>query len=212
MSKKSKGISKGIIAGVTALILVAVLIILAFSYVNNQKAREVTTEPAVEISTVDGILLSDFYLIYPPTPKEVVKMYSEITTCFYNEKMDEVTLEQLAEKSRELCDEELVANQSFEDYVDSLKTEILSFNSKSLTVSGYTLSSAADVEYYSVDNFNFAKLYVTYRLRQGTEFVYSNEVFLLRKDDDGHWKIYGFTLADDEEASEDTTGAVSEAE
>ncbi len=212
MAKKSKGISKGIIAGITALILVAVLIILAFSYVNNEKAKEVTTEPAVEISAVDGILLSDFDRNYPPTPKEVVKMYSEITTCFYNEKMDEVTLEKLAEKSRELCDEELVANQSFEDYVDSLKTEILSFNSKSLTVSGYTLSSAADVEYYSVDNFNFAKLYVTYRLRQGTEFVYSNEVFLLRKDDDGHWKIYGFTLADDEEASEDTTGAVSEAE
>ena len=43
MSKKSKGISKGIIAGVTALILVAVLIILAFSYVNNQKAKEKST-------------------------------------------------------------------------------------------------------------------------------------------------------------------------
>lgn len=206
--KKSKGISKGIIAGITAIILVAVIIILAFSYVNKQRASEVTTEPAVEVSAVDGILLSDFDRNYPPTPKEVVKMYSEITTCFYNEKMDEVTLEQLAEKSRELCDEELVENQSFEDYIDSLKTEILSFNSKSLTVSGYTLSSAADVEYYSADGFNFAKLYVTYRLRQGTEFVYSNEVFLLRKDDDGHWKIYGFTLADDEEPSE----ALSEAE
>ena len=202
MNKKSKGLSKGIIAGITAIILVAVLIILAFSYVNKEKAKEVTTEPAVEVSAVDGILLSDFDRNYPPTPKEVVKMYSEITTCFYNEKMDEVTLEKLAIKSRELCDEELVANQTFEEYIDALQTEILSFNSKSLTVSGYTLSSAADVEYYSVDGFNFAKLYVTYRLRQGTEFVYSNEVFLLRKDDSGHWKIYGFTMADDEPTSE----------
>ena len=29
--------------------------------------------------------------------------------------------------------------------------------------------------------------------------MYSNEVFIMRKDEDGHWKIYGFDLAKEED-------------
>ena len=66
-------------------------------------------------------------------------------------------------------------------------------------MSGYSVSAAADVERFDEDGFEWARLYATYRLRQGTEYLYSNEVFLLRKDDDGHWKIYGFDLVEDQE-------------
>jgi hypothetical protein len=69
-----------------------------------------------------------------------------------------------------------------------------------------------DVEEFVVDGRECARLYVTYRLRQGTEYIYSNEVFILRKDENGHWKILGWELLEEEEVEslQETVGTSEE--
>lgn len=201
MYKKRK-----ILAGVIVVLMLAVFALGFFLYLSRQNSASVPEETIV--SKVDEVLLRDLTRNYPPSPKEVVRYYSEITTCFYEENLTEDELKKLALKARELYDAELLASQTEEEYMEDLKKDILDFNAIGIVVSGYSLSASTDVEFFTQDGYSFARLYADYRLRQGTEYLYSNEVFLLRKDEEGHWKIYGWALAEksDINEAEDVSG------
>ena len=129
---------------------------------------------------------------YPQTPKEVIKYYSEITKCFYNEEYTEEELSQLAMKAKELYDEELARNKDDETYLIDLKAEITDFKSKNQAISSYAPSSSTDVFYFKQDGYEFARLYCTYSIRIGTYIQPLEEIFVLRMDENGHWKIYGW--------------------
>ena len=172
-----------------------------FIYLNN-KPKSQTLDAEVVISNVDNVVLRNLEINYPPTPKEVLKYYSEITTCFYQADLKEEDLVKLAQTARKLYDEELCAGISEEEYLESLREDILEFNSMGIVVSGYTVSSSTDVEEFEMDGRKYARLYATYRLRQGTEYIYSNEVFVMRKDEEGHWKILGWELLEEDEVEE----------
>lgn len=201
MYKKRK-----ILAGVIVVLMLAVFALGFFLYLSRQNSASVPEETIV--SKVDEVLLRDLTRNYPPSPKEVVRYYSEITTCFYEENLTEDELKKLALKARELYDAELLASQTEEEYMEDLKKDILDFNAMGIVVSGYSLSASTDVEFFTQDGYSFARLYADYRLRQGTEYLYSNEVFLLRKDEEGHWKIYGWALVEksDINEAEDVSG------
>ncbi len=190
-----------VLAGVIVILAAAVLVFGFFVYVNKKNG----TKPpeSTQVSEVDKVLLRDLDHSYPPTPKEVLKYYSDITVCFYSEGLEEEQLKKLAIKARELYDDELRADKTEEEYIEDLKKDILEFNAKGIVVSGYSLSSSTDVEFFSQDGFEIARLYANYRLRQGSGYVYTTEVFILRKDaDDGHWKIYGWDVVETEETVE----------
>lgn len=195
MYKKRK-----ILAGVIVVLMLAVFALGFFLYLSRQNSASVPEETIVR--KVDEVLLRDLTRNYPPSPKEVVRYYSEITTCFYEENLTEDELKKLALKARELYDAELLASQTEEEYMEDLKKDILDFNAMGIVVSGYSLSASTDVEFFTQDGYSFARLYADYRLRQGTEYLYSNEVFLLRKDEEGHWKIYGWALAEKSDINE----------
>lgn len=189
---------KAIIIGVIVVIAIAALVIVAF-WTQNKKVKP-EAEPEVDVSQVMELLLRDIDKSYPPTPKEVLKYYSEITCCFYNDSLSEEELRQLAERSYMLYDPELQDHMPFDTYFESLKQEVVGFQAQKIVVSGYSVSAAADVDRFTEDGFEWARLYATYRMRQGTEYMYSDEVFIMRKDDEGHWRIYGFTLAPEGDA------------
>lgn len=196
-------------------ILIVVLFVSAilglFIYVNN-KPQSGSVEDDVVISNVDNVVLRNLDINYPPTPKEVLKYYSEITMCFYEENLSEEDLVRLAQTARKLYDAELCADVTEEEYLESLREDILEFNSLGIVVSGYTVSASTDVEEFVVDGRECARLYATYRLRQGTEYIYSNEVFIMRKDENGHWKILGWELLEEEEVEslQETMGTSEE--
>ncbi len=186
------------ILAIVIVVLFVAAILLLFIYQNN-KTQTSYTEDEVVISNVDSVVLRNLDINYPPTPKELLKYYSEITTCFYQDNLSEEDLIRLAQTARKLYDEELCAGVTEEEYIESLKEDILEFNSLGVVVSGYTVSSSTDVEEYEIDGREYARLYATYRLRQGTEYIYTNEVFVMRRDEDGHWKILGWELLEEEE-------------
>lgn len=156
-------------------------------------------EEGTEISAVSEALMRNLDKNYPPSAREVIKYYGELTKCFYNEEYTDEEFEKLAFQIQRLYDDELIANQTQQQYLDNLKWDVNNFREQGIVISSFTPSSSVDVETFSKDGFDWSELYCSFTLRQGTELVMTEEVFLLRKDEDGHWKIYGFKLVEDED-------------
>lgn len=186
--------------GVKIIVIVIILaaIVLGYFYYLGHRNRQ-QTEEAVAATVVQSVLLRDLEHNYPPTPKEVVKYYSDITECFYNEEYTDEELNQLANKIQLLYDVELVANKTQDQYMQDLRNDIAEMRGKKYTIASYEVSASTDVEYFTQDEYSCARLYCTYYLRQpssGTR-VASLERFVLRQDQDGHWKIFGWELVED---------------
>lgn len=176
-------------------LLLAVCCVLLAYYLMNLKAEKSKPEDYVKLTKVQEVLARDLKTNYPQTPKEVIKYYSELTKCFYNETYTEEEFYDLAMKAVELYDHDLAANKPEEEYLADLKSEVKFFEDNGCSVSSYSTSSSTDVYYFEDDGFDFARLYCTYNIRMGTVVQPVEEVFLLRMDLEGHWKIYGWDEA-----------------
>ncbi len=192
--KKNAGMKFGII-----LIVLVILVVGYYYYLSNRPTEQ--TENNVELTKVQEVLLRNMEWDYPPTPKEVVKYYSEITQCYYNESYTQDELEKLSRRALVLFDEELVAYNPWITYSKDLQEDIDEFKKKGITISSYSMSSSTDVD-YSEDG-EWSRLRCSYILKQGTKTQKVNEVFLLRKDADGRWKIYGWDLQENLETQEE---------
>ena len=182
------------------IIIVAALaaIILVYYYSLGHRAKRQEVEEAIAATVVQSILMRDLEHNYPPTPKEVVKYYAEITECFYNETYSDEELVQLAGKIQMLYDAELVANKTQEQYLQDLRDDIAEMKGRQLTVASYEVSSSTDVEYFTQNEYSCARLYCTFYLKQqGGGRVPSQERFVLRQDEDEHWKILGWELVEE---------------
>ena len=189
---KRSGIISLVVFGV---ILVAV--VAGYAVHLNQKSKG-DVERAVESTAVQKVLQRDLERNYPPTAKEVVKYYADITKCFYNEEYTEEEMEQMAVKIQGVYDEELIANKTQEDYMTDLRSEIASMKKNKWTISSYVLSASVDVEEFTENGYSCARLYCTFNVKQSTNgTVPSMEEFILRKDENGHWKILGWELVED---------------
>lgn len=187
---KKSNIVKIVIIG----IVLAALIVAYFYYLSNKGGE--TQEEVVESTAVQAVLMRNLDKNYPPSPKEVVKYFSEISKCFYNEDYTEDDLYDLAMKIQGIYDDELIANKTEETYIKDLKSDIAEMKGMDRTISSYELSASTDVEEFTENGYSCARLYCTYNIRQGTQIVPSRVVFILRKDDNEHWKIYGWDLDD----------------
>lgn len=185
-------------AKIVVIVIVLAAIVLGYFYYLGHRNRQ-QTEEAVAATVVQSVLMRDLEHNYPPTPKEVVKYYSEITECFYNEEYSDEELTQLANKIQYLYDAELVANKTQAQYMEDLRNDIAEMKGKKYTIASYEVSASTDVEYFTQNEYSCARLYCTYYLRQPSNGmrVSSLERFVLRQDQDGHWKILGWELVED---------------
>lgn len=186
-----------IVTTVVIVVVLAAIILAVFLYQGHRSGRQTQSESVATV--VQSILMRDLKYNYPPTPKEVVKYYAEITECFYNETYSDEELLQLAAKIQELYDAELIANKTQEQYIEDLKQDITEMKQDGYTIASYEVSASTDVEYFTQDGYSCARLYCTFYLRKGgtTGRAPSLERFLLRQDEDEHWKIMGWELVDD---------------
>lgn len=184
--KKFKMSTSIIIIVVSVTVIVGIYFVIANYFSKDDEPTE------VQITAVQNVLLRNLENDYPPTPKEVLKYYSDITQCFYAGGYTDEELIELADRALELYDEELRANQDYDVYIADLKLEISQFKEKDWSISSYSTSSSTDVEEFERDGYEWAQLYAFYNVRQSTTMVRVTELFLMRKDEDGRWKIYGW--------------------
>lgn len=184
--------------GMVILIILACLIIGYYFYLSNRSTNNEETEQAeVEVMTMSQKALArNLESNYPPSPREVVKYFSEITQCFYNEDNDEETLEALGVQMRKIYDDELVANQTEEEYLNLLQQDIDEYKANNRTIASYSPSSSVDVETFSQDGYEWARLYCVYNIKQDSILYPTTICFILRKDENSHYKIYGWKKVD----------------
>lgn len=190
---KGKDGRNGIKVFVIGLILIG-LVLGYFFYLSVRKGKG--TVENTQVGAVQEVLMRNLDKNYPPSPREVLKYFGEFVQCFYGEEYTEEEFAQLAMKVQELYDDELIANKTQEQYVEDLLWDIAQFKDRNTIVSSYSLPSSTDVEFFTQDGDNWARLYISFTLRTGTQLNFANEIFLLRRDDKGHWKIYGWEPED----------------
>lgn len=152
------------------------------------------------VTAVQEVLLKNLEDDYPPTPREVLKYYSDITKCLYNEDYTEEQLGQMADKLLALYDEELAANNPREQYIKALKEDVDEFLQSGYSIFSYQTSKSTDVEEYTYEGRRCAKMYCIYSVQTGADYKSSKQIFILRKETEtGRWKILGFELVNPEE-------------
>lgn len=185
--------------GMVILVFLVLLVLGYYFYLSNRSMPEKTEEISVETMTVSQKVLSrNLETNYPPSPREVVKYFSEITECYYNEEHTDEELRDLGLKMREIYDDDLVANQTEEMYLSLLKSDVEEYKQNNRTISSFSPSSSVDVETFTKDGYECAKLYCVYDIKQDGLLYQTTLCFILRKDEDAHYKIYGWKAVKDE--------------
>ncbi len=180
-------------------IVVVIIVIVFFRLANSNDVNE----GEVSLSKTQSVILEhNLEVDYPQSPKAVVKYYAELSQCMYESGNTEKDISDLAVQSRKLLDDQLVAQQTDEEYLSALKKTISKFASEKRRIVSFTVSSSTDVNYYKADSGDeMASLYCIYTLQKGSLNYSDNEEYILRKDGDGHWKILGWQSALDKNGS-----------
>nr|WP_300789582.1 DUF6715 family protein [uncultured Acetatifactor sp.] len=178
---------------VAIIFLVLIVAVVAyFAYLSN-KSREVEDEAAM--TAVKLVLSRDLENNYPPTVKEVMKYYADIQKCLYSQECVDEEAEQLGMKARALFDDELLAANDVTNHLLALKSEITSFQEDSRQITAASVASSANVDTFTEDGYEFARIHCIYTVLDGGQSNLVDMVYLLRRDGNRRWKIYGWDLA-----------------
>ncbi|MCM1135327.1 MAG: hypothetical protein NC400_07080 [Clostridium sp.] len=185
---KGKG---GIIKALVVIVVLVGLVGGYYYYLSNKKPDK-SKEEEVKATVVQEVLLRNLDNNYPPTPREVVKCFGELAQCILGETYTDDEFRKLALHVQKLYDAELIEGKTQQQYFEDLKWDINTFKEEGIVISSYTPASSVDVEEFTQNGYKCARLTCSFTLRKGTYLEANEEIFVLRKDEDGHWKILGW--------------------
>ena len=180
---------RNVVRVILALVVIG-LVVGVYYYFTVQ--RRASVEDAVELTEVQKVITKDLDANYPATPREVVKYYNRIVKCFYNETYTEDELYELGDQARKLFDEELLENNPRESYFDALKADIEDYRESSKTIRSSSVCDSNDVEFQTVDGRECAYVEASYFTNENKDYARTYQMYVLRKDDEGKWKILVF--------------------
>lgn len=199
--KKSKQKTMGTIF-IMAILVIAVGV--GFWQIMESKRAQSKNEEKSKIEEVNEIIEKDFEANYPGTPREVVKMYSRISSCCYNQELSDDELVLLVEKMRELFDEELLVANPTEKHIEDLKKDAEKYHEAKRTISSYTVDKNSSVEKKNIDGKEYASLRASYLVQESNSgYTKTYEEFILRADDKKHWKIVGWQVVSGSQDSDE---------
>jgi Tfp pilus assembly protein PilO len=179
---------------IVVMTLLAIMILLFYFYWSNR------TEPldsSVENqSEVEKLLNKDLVLYYPETPREVVKLFSNMMKVLYddlNNKMSEDEVKALALKIREIYDTEFLENNPEEIYIQNLYTDIASWKEKDRRITNTRVVNEDLEEENEIDGVKYSVNYVTFTIQENSKVIETWKI-LLRQDENEKWKILGWQV------------------
>lgn len=175
------------------LIILIAGVVGVYAYLSS-RSRSVADQASM--TNVEKVLSRDLSYDYPPTPKELLKYYNEIQKCFYNENCSDGEIEELVNRARELYDEELLANNELGVHIMSLKAEIKDYKDHKRVITAVSVAASTNVDFFEEDGYEFARIYCGYNVTEGSVTKQVRQIFLLRRDENRRWKIYGWDSAD----------------
>ena len=192
--------AKFIIIGIACICLICV----GFFFFSQKNA---TTEK--ELTEVEKLIVRDLEDNYPKTPREVVKFYNKIITCFYGGEIKDAEVEKLADQMLLLLDEDLLVVNAREEYMDSVKADIEKYKKENKKVVSADVCDSNEVKYVDdvkegtseVDKIAYVN--ASYFVNTDGTFAYTYQQYVLRKDDNGRWKILTFYEVEGEPSDND---------
>ena len=183
---------KSTVKTIVVMIFISVVLVGGYYFIST---KESTEEADSVVSTeIEKILEKDLSKEYPVTVREVIKLYSRISKCLYNEDLTEEEIKQLVNQLRMLLDDELLEKNPLDEHLLNLKVEISSYKEEERTIRDYLIDQSSAIRYYKQDGDDFATIDVVYNLNEKSGRSESKERFVLREDQDGNWKICGWKL------------------
>ena len=177
--------------GIFIAALVCICVVLGgFYYVIDK--NKTAAEDNTKLTEVDKVITKDLDKSYPKTPREVVKFYNRIISCYYANQYSDDQFEKLIEQAMKLLDEELVANNEKERYMLAVKNDVEKYVSESKTISQSNVCASNDVTYKTIDGKECAFVMASYLIKEGSSYSKTFQQYVLRKDDKGRWKILGY--------------------
>lgn len=185
----------------TIVVMLAIVIAVAIGFwqVMEGKRTEEQEQQLLKSNNeeVNALLKKDFESNYPSTAREVLKVYSRINVCIYNQDLSKKEITALTEKMRNLFDEELLAVNPLDEQLEDLNTEIKEYKDTKKSISNYVIDKDSTIAEKEMDGKEYANVNVSYLIKEGDGYAKTYEQFLLRKDTQGRWKIVGWQLIED---------------
>lgn len=181
MSKTTK-----IVTIVLLVVITGVVGVFAFLSDKDQQEREAA------MTQVEKVLNRDLSTNYPGTPREVIRYYVEIEKCFYADDTTDEDLEALGMRARELYDKELLEINGLPDYLINLKADVERFKGQGRKIVNVAVASSINVDTFQEDGYEFARLTCSYNIIDEGVTKQMGKVYLLRRDENRLWKIYGW--------------------
>lgn len=171
------------------IVLLVVAVVGYYAYLSN-KSREEQRDASMTV--VQSTLSRDLSKRYPGTPREVIKYYNEILRCLYNEESSGEEIESLGLKARELYDEDLLEINELGSYLIKLQADVKDYRDNERRIISFNLASPNNVDFFEEDGYSFARIMCGYTIMQAGKNYSSDQMYLLRKDSNKQWKIYGW--------------------
>lgn len=186
---------KSTIVTILVMFLVAGVIVGGYFIISAQKNAD-NYEGGKEKTEVDHLLEKNLDSSYPVTAREVIKFYSRILKCYYNETLTEKQLGGLLDQMRRLFDDELLVENPRETHLAELQEEIKDFAARDLTITSYQVEQAGNIVTWSDEGKDYSRVIASYTEKEDNQYLKVYEEFILRKDSLGKWKILGWQLTD----------------
>lgn len=180
---------KNIVRVVVAVICIVAVVGGYYFYANQKRA---SVEDNVDLTEVQMIITKDLTKDYPMTPREVVKLYNRISMAYCNEDYTDDEFRSLCDQMRMLLDDELAEENPEDEYYKAAKAQAEEDRSNSKTIMSATVCDTNDVKYQPVDGDECAYVTVSYFINENKQYSRTYQTFVLRKSEDGEWKILTF--------------------
>lgn len=178
--------------GIRAIVAVVIVGVIVGAYLYATQAKRASVEDGVELTEVQQVITKDLEANYPATPREVVKYFNRITTCYYNEKYTDQELYGLVDQARILFDKELQENNPRDTYFSSVRADVLKWQENSKSIVNTSVCDTDEVNYQTIDGDECAYVKASYFVNESKGYSRTSQMYVLRKDEDGRWKILVF--------------------
>lgn len=189
----------------TRIVILAIVIVAAictaFYIVNNNSKKESAKEAG--LTEIQKITTRNMEKDYPATPREVIKFYNRIVKCYYGRQYSDDELEQLADQALSMFDDDLLKKNEKESYIESVKSDAAQYEEDNKSISQTDVCDSNDVKYMTDNGDDIAYVTASYFIRTGSSYTKTYQEYVLRKDDDGDWKILTFYKIEGESSESD---------
>lgn len=174
---------------IVLLLVIAIVVVFYLSTSNN------ATKTSIEQDEYTILSSKDLDTAYPETPKEIVKLYCRMAKYLYDDTISEKQTKTIVEQMRKLFAKPLLDANTLEAQLEKLEKDVKGYTNEKKTIIGYEVDEES-LEIQEVDEIQKAVIVAVFSLKHKKKYEHTNEEFVLIKDDDGRWKIFGWQIAE----------------